>query len=197
MDPQIKTTTVELLQYCENEGWAGYDPYDALNSRVFEVLPLLNTKLPRLIFTQALKRSPLNFRRLALVPKTQNPKALALFLSALLKLEGAGVIQRKDLIEHLLDRLIELRSSVSSYFCWGYSFAWQGRDVVVPKGAANLVCTTFVANALLDAYEQRRDERCLAMAKSAAEYLLNALYWDEGRASGFSYPKPGLKTETP
>jgi hypothetical protein len=196
MDCQVKIATLELLQYCESENWAGYDPYDALNSSVFKVFPLLNRKLPRLALTQALKRSPINLRHLALIPKTQNPKALALCLSALLKLEGAGVIHREDLIEQMIDRLTVLRSSGSPYWCWGYSFPWQGRKVIVPRGAANLVCTTFVAGALLDAYEQRQDERCLAMALSAAEYLLNDLYWDDGRASGFGYPKPGLKSET-
>ncbi len=196
MDSQVKTTTLKLLHYCETEGWAGYDPYDALNSRIFEILPLLNTKLPRLVLTQALKRSPINLRRFLLIPKTQNPKALALFLSALLKLEGGGLIQPQGLIEQMIDRLTSLRSSDSSYSSWGYSFAWQGRKVIVPKGAPNLVCTTFVAGALLDAYEQRQDERCLAMAISAAEYLLEDLYWEDGSASGFSYPKPGLRSET-
>ncbi len=195
MDSQIKTATLKLLQYCETEGWAGYDPYDALNSRVIEVLPLLNTKLLRLALTQALKRSPINLRRLALIPKTQNPKALALFLSALLKLADTGLIHREDLIEQMIDRLTELRSSGSRYSCWGYSFAWQGRKVIVPRGAPNLVCTTFVAGALLDCYEQRQDERCLIMAVSAAEYLLSDLYWDDGRESGFSYPKPALRSE--
>ena len=196
MDSQIKTVILKLLQYCETEDWAGYDPYDALNSKVFEVLPPLNSKPLRLVLTQALKRSPINLRRLALIPKTQNPKALALFLSALLKLADQGEIGREDLIELMIDRLTELRSPGSPYSCWGYSFAWQGRNVIVPRGEANLVCTTFVAGALLDAYEQRREERYLAMAVSAAEYLLNELYWDDGCASGFSYPKPGLQTET-
>ena len=38
------------------------------------------------VLTQALKRSPINVRPLALIPKTQNPKALALFLSAFLRI---------------------------------------------------------------------------------------------------------------
>jgi hypothetical protein len=196
MDSEVQTATLKLLEYCESEGWAGYDPYDALNSRLFEVSPLLNTKLLRLALTQLLKRSPINLRRLALIPKTRNPKALALCLSALLKLEGAGVIHREDLIEQMIDRLIALRFSGSPYSCWGYSFAWQGRRVIVPRGVPNLVCTTFVAGALLDAYEQRQDAPCLAMARSAAEYLLNDLYWDDASGAGFSYPQPGLRTET-
>src|ERR1041384_7135071 len=83
---------LKLLASCQANDWSGYDPYDALNSRLFSILPLLNFRLPRLILTQALKRSPVNVRRLMLVPKTQNPKAIALFLSAFLKLSRIGAV---------------------------------------------------------------------------------------------------------
>ena len=81
----VGAVTAKLLAYCEHNGWAGYDPYDALNSRLFTALPFLNSRLPRLCLTQALKRSPINLRPLALIPKTQNPKAMALFLAALVQ----------------------------------------------------------------------------------------------------------------
>jgi hypothetical protein len=196
VDSEVKEAVLKLLNYCEGEGWAGYDPYDALNSRIFEMIPLLNSRLPRLVLTQALKRSPINLRRPACIPKMQNPKALALFISALLKLEGSGVVERSDLREVLVDRLIQLRSPNSNYFSWGYSFPWQGRKVIVPRYAPNVVCTTFVAAALLNAYQRHEDQRCLSMALSAAEYMLNDLYWEDDRGSGFSYPMPGLRTET-
>jgi hypothetical protein len=77
------------------------------------------------------------------------------------------------------------------YFCWGYSFPWQTRTILVPRFAPNLVCTTFVANALLDAYEASREPGCLDMAASAAEYILNELYWTEGESTAcYSYPLP-------
>jgi len=89
----LKTVTLKLLAYCQANNWAGYDPYDALNSRVFKYLPFLNFKLSRLAFTQILKRSPVNFRPLLLVPKTENPKAIALFLMAFLKLKRMGLLE--------------------------------------------------------------------------------------------------------
>ena len=78
--------SVKLLGYCRANDWAGYDPYDALNSRFFTALPFLDSRLPRLLATQALKRSPVDLRPLMLVPRTQNPKAMALFLAAALRL---------------------------------------------------------------------------------------------------------------
>jgi hypothetical protein len=197
-DAQLETKIQKLWSYCQANDWAGYDPYDATNSKVFVALPVLNSRIPRLVLTQALKRSPINFRRLLRIPKTQNPKAIALFLSAFLKLERNGVTKAGDLIEPLIGRLVALRSQGVRYWCWGYSFPWQTRTVVVPTGAPNLVCITFVGNALLDAYEQHQDRRCLEMAASAAEYILDELYWTDGNSvGGFSYPLPNLQNQVP
>lgn len=193
----LEAKILKLLAYCQANDWAGYDPYDAINSPVF-ALPLLNSRLPRLLLTQALKRSPINIRRLLRIPKTQNPKAIALFLSAFLKLSKIGVAKTAELVEPMIERLVSLRSQGVSRWCWGYSFPWQTRTIVVPRGAPNLVCTTFVGHALLDAYEQRQDPRCLMMATSIAEYILSELYWTDGKSvAGFSYPLPGLKNQVP
>jgi len=193
----VKPAMLKLLSYCRANAWAGYDPYDALNSRLFSIFPVLNFRLPRLVLTQGLKRSPINVRGLLGIPKTQNPKALGLFLSALLKMSETDVPDREQLVLYLIDRLQAIRSPGSTYSCWGYSFPWQTRKEVVPAGIPNLVCTTFVANALLDAYDQTRDSRCLSMATSAAEYILNELYWTEGESiHGFCYPLPTLRSQT-
>ena len=39
--PGVQEATLKLLDYCRSNDWAGYDPYDALNSRLFEALPFL------------------------------------------------------------------------------------------------------------------------------------------------------------
>ena len=190
-----KAATLKLLAYCRANDWAGYDPFDALKSRVFTALPFLNSRLPRLVLTQALKRSPVNIRRLLLIPKTQNPKATALFLTALLKLSRLGVPSQEDLVGMMLEKLVVLRSRNTPYWCWGYSFPWQTRTIVVPRGAPNLVCTSFVANALLDAFEYNHESRYLSMATSAAKYFLNDLYWTGSDAIAcFSYPLSALRT---
>src|SRR5438067_7945912 len=144
----VETVAKKLLTYCRANDWAGYDPYDALNSRLFRALPVLNSRVSRLVLTQASKRSPINVRRLLQIPKTQNPKAIALFLSALLKTPELANSATGDLVSSLTQTLVALRSPDSSYWCWGYSFPWQTRTVLVPRGTPNLVCTTFVAGAL-------------------------------------------------
>jgi len=189
------TPTLKLLEYCRSRDWAGHDPYDAMNSRLFAALPFLDHRLPRLALTQLLKRSPINLRALLLVPPTQNPKAMGLFLTALLNLHKAGLIGDAGAVHEMAGKVADLRSKGRADWCWGYSFAWQTRTLIVPRGEPNLVCTTFVANALLDAYEHFHEERYLEMALNAAEYIRRDLFWTgEGDVAGFSYPYPGVQT---
>lgn len=195
---RVTVTAQKLLAYCRANDWAGYDPYDALNSKLFQAMPALNSRIPRLVLTQALKRLPLNLRPLLAIPRTQNSKGLALFLSSFIKLIGLGTEDRQELeklIAFMVERLGELRSPVDGYSCWGYSFPWQTRTIVVPSGTPNLVCTTFVANALFNAYDWGGNPHCRNMGLSAAEYIVDELYWTENGNAGFSYPHPSVRNQ--
>lgn len=192
VNPDIESITLRLLNYCEKNRWAGYEPYDILNSKLFS-LPLFDTKLPRLVFTQFLKRSPFNLRLLFAVPKTQNPKALSLFMSAFANLSRAGLPIAKNYIGEMVENLVALRSKDAPYWCWGYNFPWQTRTVLVPRWYPNLVCTTFAATGLLDAYDLCPNDRYLEMAVSSADYLLDRLYWNSGKVHGFAYPLPDTR----
>jgi hypothetical protein len=189
----LQAITLKLLAYCQVRQWAGIDPYDALNSRIFQALPLLDQRVPRLILSQLLKRSVFNLRPLLLVTPAQNPKALGLFLMALLRMAKLGVVDT-EAQRSIVASLELLRAPNSPHYCWGYSFPWQTRTLLVPRWAPNLVCTTFVANALLDAYEQNGDNRFLEMAASSGRYILEELYWTEGSSvAGFAYPLPSMR----
>ena len=170
----LKETIIKLLAYCRQNNWSGYDPYDALNSRVFAALPFLQNRICRLVFTQVMKRSPVNLRPLFLVAKEQNPKGLALFSSALIKLSDLGLVDEAAALP-LLNRLIHLRSPERPYYCWGYNFDWQTRTYLVPKYEPNIICTTFAGNALLDAYEKYGDNNYLKMAFRAGLFILKGL----------------------
>ena len=116
-----------LDEYCRTRDWRGFDPYDALNS------PLAPPgKLPRQVWTQLHRRSPINFRPLCGIQPTLNSKGLALF--ALGNGEPA-----------LLDKLRQLRNPDGG---WGYPFPWQSRAFYAPAGMSNLICTVFAAKAL-------------------------------------------------
>ena len=189
VDPElIKNAILELLRYCQKDNWAGYDPYDGLNSRVFSSIPFLQNKLGKLAFIQLMKRSPVNLRPLMLVPKSHNPKGLALFASALMKLHDVGLVANKDSALFPLEMLIGHKDPKNPYYSWGYNFDWQSRLGFVPKGLPNIICTTFSGNALLDAYEKYGGSHYLEMAGSAGSFLLEGLNISrEGEEICFSY----------
>jgi len=191
--PGLEDTYLRLEAYCRDRQWAGYDPYDALNSELFARTPLAKSHAARLAFTQFLKRSPVNIRPLLRIQPRQNPKALGLFLMAYVKRARSGDEAARATASKLANRLLELRSPGTPYWCWGYSFSWQMRDRLVPRFAPNLVCTTFVANALLDAYEMGLGNEYLSPAVSAGEYIAKGLYWNDGRRAGFAYPLPDIR----
>jgi hypothetical protein len=176
----VEETALQLLAYCRANNWVGYDPYDALNSRVFRALPFLNFKLFRLLLTQGVKRSPINLRKPLGVARTPNPKGIALFLASVVKLTKNGVIEDDGLIGTLTDRLLALRTPGWAFSCWGYNFDWQTRGELVPRGFPNIICSSFAAHALLDAYDRSPDDSLLDAAVSAAEFILDKLFWREG-----------------
>ncbi|MBE3117790.1 MAG: hypothetical protein IMZ50_03405 [Candidatus Atribacteria bacterium] len=183
-----KSTALKLLAYCRANNWAGYDPYDALNSRVFKALPFLNFRLTRLALTQGIKRCPVNLRQLLLVPRTPNPKGIALFLSSLVRLSKSGLTDGTESIGPMADKLLDLRSPDRPYSCWGYNFDWQQRSELVPKASPNIICSTFAANALLDAYERTPEPSWLSSAVSTADFILNDLFWRKGSSKAcFNY----------
>ena len=72
----------QLFSWCREHDFAGHDPFDALNSRLFQSTPLAQSRNARFIWTQLVKRSPSDFRGLARVPAERNAKGIALFALA-------------------------------------------------------------------------------------------------------------------
>ncbi len=189
----LEETIVKLEAYCRDRQWAGYDPYDALNSELFARSPLMKSHVARLAFTQFLKRSPVNLRPWLRIEPRQDPKAIALFLMAYVRRARTGDEASRATAIQLANRLLELRSPGTGYSCWGYSFPWQMRHRLVPRFGPNLVGTTFAANALLDAYDAGLGSEFLGPAVSAGEYLAKELYWHDGQQAGFAYPLPDIR----
>ena len=200
-----------LQNYCEAEDFKGWDPYDGLNSRIFNALPLLkNSALCRLVMIQLFKRNPINLRRLAAVPKQYNPKAIALFISGYChiyraveaKPELQNAFGQKEVLKSTIDRLTRLLLSLRSRgdnhgACWGYNFDWQARRLFLfPRYTPTVVATSFCTTALLDAYEITGDTEYLTVAMSTAQFVTNDLHRSNyGSGFLFSYsPLPGNDT---
>ncbi|WP_405380743.1 delta-aminolevulinic acid dehydratase [Maribacter sp. LLG6340-A2] len=182
---EIIHSFLNLKQYCESEQYKGWDPYDGLNSKIFNALPLKKWNVARLVWIQGFKRSPINFRKLLLVPKQYNSKGLALFLSGYCNLyhvakQGDTTFGDekaiKQAIVSLANLLLQRSDKNQSGACWGYNFDWQARLIFLfPKETPTIVATSFCVDALLKAYEITNDNRYLDCAKSAANFVINDL----------------------
>lgn len=164
-----------LLCYCQKENWKGFDPYDGLKCPWLKFLPP-GGKLLRILLIQFCKRSFLNFRKLLLIKKEYNPKALGLFLSAMAKLyQVSGDERCKYLCYQFIHLLLKNKNRGYSGACWGYNFDWQSKAFFLPKFTPTVVATSFIANAFLDAYQILREEEFLKIARSSCDFVLNDL----------------------
>ncbi|MBN1351295.1 delta-aminolevulinic acid dehydratase [candidate division KSB1 bacterium] len=165
----------KLIHYVEAEGYAGYDPYDAMNSPILRWLSFNNRWL-RISFTQALRRLPWNLRPVLLINKGLNPKALGLFLSGYTRL--LALFKEKETekkIRWLFEKLGMLQSRGFSGACWGYNFPWQNRERLFPIWTPTIVNSSFVGRALIEAYQLAGNQRYLDLARSACNFILNDL----------------------
>ncbi|HYH86867.1 MAG TPA: hypothetical protein VEX60_15550 [Pyrinomonadaceae bacterium] len=152
MREELETVYERLHAWCRARGYAGHDPFDALNSRLFQATPLRRSRLARLVWTQAFKRSPVNLRSLARVPAERNSKGTALFaLAALSRLRATRDAREEREARALLDDLLEAKIETAHGAAWGYNFDWQGRAFYAPRGTPTVVPTAFAVRALVEA----------------------------------------------
>ncbi len=200
----INRSFIELKKYCEAESFKGWDPYDGLNSKLFQATPLKKSALARLILIQTFKRSPINLRPLFGVSKEYNAKGIALFLTGYCNLYKAlennsdcvkGITKKECLIQinNLSKLLIKLKNSNYSGACWGYNFDWQARRLFLfPKETPTVVATSFAVTALLKAYDITKNNNYLEIAISAGEFILNDLHRTK-KNKGFLFSYSPLK----
>lgn len=204
------TSLKSLKAYCERENFKGWDPYDGLNSKIFQAIPFLrDSAVCRLVVIQGFKRNPINLRRLAMVPKEYNAKGIGLFLQGYCNLFKivlrnksyetvfGSIAELTTRIGYLSELLLSLCSKDYSGACWGYNFDWQARRLFLfPKYTPTVVATSFCATALLDAADvlNRTDWRDIAL--TSADFVIQDLHRKAHRGGIlFSYsPLPGNDT---
>jgi rhamnogalacturonyl hydrolase YesR len=155
-----------LKRYCEKENYKGWDPFDGLSSRLFQSMPVIRSN---------------RYARLAWIQ---------LFLTGYCNLYQQQPLEDYlSRIHTLAEKIIDLQSTGYSGSCWGYYFDWQARAFFQPKHMPTVVATSFVADALWNAYELTGREQYKEVALSSTEFILkdlNRTYNDAGDFS-FSY----------
>jgi hypothetical protein len=160
------------------EGFRGYDPYDALLSPAFRLPILRSSKVVRLGAQQVLRRLPVNIRPLLRIPRGYNPVTLGLALQGYAYLHATDA-ERAD--HHraqalfCLEELKRLRTPGYSGACWGYDFPWTARYGDLGAFTPTIVATGIITNALFRAYELLGIEEALTLCLSATAFVLRDL----------------------
>lgn len=179
-----------LLETVCAEEFAGYDPFDLLNSRFLKATPLYRSEFIRLAWLQVGKRSPINLRSMLGVPKKRNPKGVGLFISGLLQdYQRTGEARYLDEARELADWLLDQRSDRAEWdhSCWGYHFDWQARAFYVPVGKPNIITTVYVARALFDLGAVVGGQQYTDAALDSARFISRHLYAQVDGRSFFAY----------
>ena len=188
MNDLFQSAYDELFSWCREHDFAGHDPFDALNSRVFRSTPLARSRNARFIWTQVIKRSPADFRGLARVHAQPNAKGIALFtLAQVANHRRVHTEESEGDVRSFLSQLLLMKLDGYAGACWGYNFDWQSRNFFAPKDTPTIVPTAFAARALIEA---RRDSQDLQeVARSVCEFILRDLprTVDSERELCFSY----------
>jgi polysaccharide biosynthesis protein VpsJ len=180
----------EVLQHCAAKDFAGADPFDMLNSQLFQKTPLKNYGLPRLALIQLGKRLPISFRRLLQVPELRNPKGVALFVMGLLEDFKRTKSPEKLATATSLGKWIETQKcdpAKWNHACWGYHFDWQARSFYVPKGTPNIITTYYCAQALYALGEQTGESQFIETALDSAKFMNRSLLRKALNGAYFTY----------
>jgi hypothetical protein len=171
----LQAAIVQLRSWIEGRQFAGYEPFDLLNS------PYLRGGWARrapagIVLIQLGKRfAGVRGRELLKVPVSRNPKALGLCLSAYCDLARCGYDVSAEAAA-LKAALIQLRSPHEADFCWGYDWDYLSlRGSRLPAWSANCIASYFCATALLDMGERFGDPEARAMGESVARFVVSRL----------------------
>ena len=193
--PSLTQGLEALRRWIETRQFAGYEPFDLLNS------PYLSgawarKALPAILFIQAGKRfAGLRLRQALKIPPSRNPKALGLCLSAYCDLAQAGYDVSAE-AAWLKNELIRLRSPLEAEYCWGYDWDFVSlRGPRLPAFAPNCIASYFCGTAMMEMHKIFADSEALEIAESVARFLTTRLHrsFESAEEVCFSYT-PNDKT---
>jgi hypothetical protein len=160
-----------------SDDYRGYDPYDAMNSRVLGSLP---GKWLKIAATQFMVYSPINMRGLFGIQKGVNPKTMGLVLSSLCEIKRKGHggmvpdIDRK--MDDIYKWLVKNKNGNYSGPCWGYHFPWQDMSKFIPRYEPSVVVTSIIGHAILDYGELQGSDGALDFASGISRFIMKDLY---------------------
>ena len=180
MQPRnIHESLVRLERWVERAEWKAYDTFDGLSSPLAPVCTL-NQPLLKIAWQQSVRRFPINLRPMLGIQPGMSTKGMGFFAQGFLRrYEVHGTPAFLEKAKFCLQWLMDNRCPQFRGYCWGNHFEYQSRGGNISKGTPTIVWTGLIAHAFLDAYEMLEDRRYLDVARSACEFILDELGWQE------------------
>jgi hypothetical protein len=167
-----------LSKWVNDENYYGWDPYDALNSKLVQKLCMKSPYLEILI-TQFNKYSMINFRPLLKIQKGIDVKGTALLAQAFSKMYT--LTNDENYKQNLLKCMLFLNEkSLSSLYgnnCWAghyYNFRNADKSILSPI-IPDVITTSNVIKAAVESYPILERSDLIDMAKSGYDFLINRL----------------------
>lgn len=183
----VENSIRALHLYIKNENYAGYDPYDTLNSRInFQKFG----KWIPILLTQFQKRNPINIRKIIGIKKTHSTKGFGLLLNAYVKL----YIKTKDeslreSIEYIKNWLIENQSNYNGSNCWGYDYPYYNPKEKVNKDFPTVVHHSYIYKGFFEYYKLFNDDKVKNILIKNLDFIKNEIpiiEYQEGISFGYN-----------
>lgn len=185
-----------LRNWVEDNGWAGWDPYDIWDSSIGLWMArrgdILASTANSLV-SRASELFPILLRRALRAAPAVNGKAMGLFAAGFLELEasGTGAFTVNGEPGYLpCFRWLE-ENKVDKYGgCgWGYPFDWKSR-LLIPKRTPTAVNSAIIGHAYWLKYMYHHDKQALSRCRDICSFFLQGLNRSGHKDNGsfcFSY----------
>lgn len=201
MDPinqmdQTKFYLNQLSNWLENNGWAGWDPYDIYDNRIGMWMAKRENIFQSIangLTSHANEFFPVHLRKALRVKPQINAKAMGLFAAGFLQLEASENAPRLVNGEpgyvpcfRWLEKHKVTRFGGSG---WGYPFDWRSR-VLIQRNTPTVVNSAIIGDAYWFKYKYHGDKKALSESVNICKFILNGLNRSGHKNNGafcFSY----------
>jgi hypothetical protein len=174
----LNTSLSSLHKWVNSQEFYGWDPYDALNSKLVSKL-CSDSQLLEILITQMNKYSILNLRPILNIEKGLDTKGISLFAQSFSKLYS---LTSDQLYKDDLSRCINFLKSKSlkqkyGFDCWaGHYYKYRGFDgSMLAPDIPDVITTSNVIKALVESYLILKDNELKYIGKSAYDFLIDRL----------------------
>lgn len=171
MIAHLERSFAKLMDYCEKQGYKGYDPYDAQNS----FLPI--DKLPhtvQFVITQVNKKSPINFRSILGINRNFHSKAMGLFLAGYCNMLNITQDKQKyNKLDFFINWFERNSSKYSKNLCWGFDYNYASRKENINKGFPTIIHHSYIIQSLYKCWLLTGSEKIFKLINASKYFILN------------------------